>query len=219
MTANLPPLPPLPDEAAAAYVPTGQNILDVLADDHHKILQLSAELADDTSTTPQRRKELAEVVTAMVSRHVSAEEQYLYPAIRDLFPDGDDLAKQELAQTNSMLRTLSSLKNETPDADAFRELAATIDADVRRHTRTASREIHPRMRELATQEELVRLGNRVEIAAEAAPSRPHPNTPATPPWNKVVDPMMGAADKVRDALSARPTHPDHMSNPGQPDDD
>ncbi|MFD0788465.1 hemerythrin domain-containing protein, partial [Micromonospora azadirachtae] len=62
------------------------------------------------------------------------------------------------------------------------------------------------LRAAATEEELIRLGNRLEIAEEAAPTRPHPDTPATPPWNRVVEPALGVVDKVRDAVSGRPTY-------------
>lgn len=53
-------------------------------------------------------------------------------------------------------------------------------------------------------EALVGLGNRVEIALEAAPSRPQ--IPVRAPWNKVADPLVGAVDKVRDALGRRVTY-------------
>ncbi len=56
---------------------------------------------------------------------------------------------------------------------------------------------------MATDEELIRLGNRSEIAEEAAPTRPHPGTPATPPWNQIVEPAVGVVDKVRDAVTGR----------------
>ncbi|MBQ0897810.1 hemerythrin domain-containing protein, partial [Micromonospora sp. U56] len=62
------------------------------------------------------------------------------------------------------------------------------------------------LREVATDAELIRLGNRWEIAEEAAPTRPHPGTPATPPWNRVVEPALGVVDKVRDAVTGRRTY-------------
>jgi hypothetical protein len=46
----------------------------------------------------------------------------------------------------------------------------------------------------------------VEAAEEAAPTRPHPGTPATPPWNKIVDPAVAVADKVRDVVGRRTTY-------------
>jgi hypothetical protein len=64
----------------------------------------------------------------------------------------------------------------------------------------------PLLTQMAPVEDLIRIGNRVELAEEAAPTRPHPGTPSRPPWNKVVDPVVAVADKVRDAVSRRTTY-------------
>jgi hypothetical protein len=67
-------------------------------------------------------------------------------------------------------------------------------------------------------EDLIRVGNRLETAEEAAPTRPHPATPSKPPWNKVVDPVVAVADKVRDAMSRRTTYARDLSKKyGVPD--
>ena len=55
-------------------------------------------------------------------------------------------------------------------------------------------------------EDLIRVGNRIELAEEAAPTRPHPGTPSTPPWNKIVDPAVAVVDKVRDVVTRRTTY-------------
>ena len=68
----------------------------------------------------------------------------------------------------------------------------------------------PLLVRMASVEDLVRLGNRVESAKEAAPTRPHPGTPATPPWNKVVDPAVAIVDKVRDVVGRRTTYPQDL---------
>jgi hypothetical protein len=67
-------------------------------------------------------------------------------------------------------------------------------------------ELFPVLAEMVTAEDLIRLGNRVETAEEAAPTRPHPGTPSTPPWNKIVDPAVAVADKLRDVVTRRTTY-------------
>lgn len=211
MSVDLPPLPPLSDEAEAAYTPAGQSIVDLLADEHRQITRLSAELATEAATaSPSRRRQVAEVVTAVVSRHLAAEEQYLLPAVRELFPDGDDLANRELAEDGAILQVLQTLSVTPAEDEGFQRLALEVDAHLRHHTHTANRKIHGRLKELADDDELIRLGNRAAIAEEAAGTRPHPKTPNTPPWNKVVDPLVGVADKIRDAVTGRPTYPDQL---------
>ena len=80
-------------------------------------------------------------------------------------------------------------------------------------TSTGSPRWSPPLREVATDAELIRLGNRWEIAEEAAPTRPHPGTPATPPWNRIVEPAVGVVDKVRDAVTAAADVPGGPAEP------
>ncbi len=203
------PLPPLPDFGTDATArPAGRNVVDVVADEHHRLLALCAELTE-ASVPADRRRRVAQVVTAALSRHLSAEEQYLYPAVRAAVPGGEELAAREVAEDHAILVTLQQLAAATEDVDVER-LGGAVAVQLRRHADSAADELLPLLLQMASAEELVRLGNRVETAKEAAPTRPHPGTPAIPPWNKVVDPAVGMVDKVRDAMSRRVTYPQDL---------
>lgn len=201
----LPPLPPDTGGPADGYRPGGRNMVDLLAADHHRIDALCVELTDE-STDPDRRHAVAEVLTATVVRHLSAEEQYLYPTVRLALPDGPELADREVAADIALLAALKELTATDPRDEAYPRQARRVAGMLRRHAAAGATELFPPLRALATDAELIRLGNRVEIAQEAAPTRPHPGTPATPPWNRVVDPAVGVLDKVRDAIGRRQTY-------------
>jgi hypothetical protein len=141
------------------------------------------------------------VVVAELSRHLSAEEQYLYPAVRSTVPGGEDLADRELAEDHQLLVTLQQLQR---DGGADR-VAEVVEA-VRRHVAADAEELLPVLVQMVPIEDLIRVGNRFETAEEAAPTRPHPGTPSTPPWNKVVDPAVAVVDKLRDAVTGRTTY-------------
>jgi len=187
---DLPPLPPTGGEI------TGRNAIDVLGDQHHQLI----ELCDRLVAEPSRK--LRDVVVATLSRHLSAEEQYLYPAIRKVVPGGDDLAARELAEDKALLVLLQRVQK---DQD-FEELAAAV----RRHVAADSEELLPVLTQMVPIEDLIRVGNRIEVAEEAAPTRPHPATPSSPPWNKVVDPVVAVVDKVRDVVTNRTTYPSDL---------
>jgi hypothetical protein len=210
MTAYLPPLPPLPGDAEPSFEPTGRKIIDVLADEHHEICRLSAELADEEAKLTPERERLAQVVSAMVSRHLSAEEQYLYPAVRKLLPNGNELADAKLAENKEMLRTLAAMETTPSDDPEFDRLAVSMQGYLEQHSHLAATDLHPALDEATRNAELIRLGNRVQIAEEAAPTRPHPDSPSTPPLNKVTDPALGVADKVRDVVQGRTTYPEDI---------
>jgi hemerythrin superfamily protein len=188
-------------------------MLEVLVDDHHTLAMLYEQLADDDPAAPERQP-LVDVLVAVLSRHLSAEEQYLYPTVRAVLPDGDQVAEHELAADRAMLRALRELHTMPRDDPAFPDRVDTVGLLVREHSHRASREIFPRLRERCGEHELIRLGNRIEIARAAAPSRPHPSTPVTPPANKLVDPALGVLDKVRDAVTRRTTWPEDLPTNG-----
>jgi hemerythrin superfamily protein len=184
-------------------------MVDILVDDHHQISALCDRLRE-SPTDGASAQPLADVLVAMVSRHLSVEEQYLYPTARAVFPDGDHLADQELAEDSAMLRALKELHSTPPDDAAYADIIDSVTRQVRSHALRASHQVFPRLREMCSDNELIRLGNRVDIAHEAAPTRPHPTTPVTPPVNKVLDPAVGVVDKVRDVIAGRTTWPEDL---------
>jgi hypothetical protein len=127
-----------------------------------------------------------DVFVACLVRHLSAEAQYLYPTARRVLPSGARLADAALALDRILLRAPL-----TP---------AVLDAHL-------SLGLHRKLSRVLPEHDLIRLGNRVQVAQEAAPTRPHPSAPDTPPLNKLVDPALGVVDKVRDVLSRRTTWP------------
>ncbi|MFE9203106.1 hemerythrin domain-containing protein [Micromonospora sp. NPDC007230] len=204
MTVPLPPLPPAADDV---YRPGGRSLIDLVAREHAALLGLAGRVTDP-DLPAERRREVLDVLTAVVSRHLSAEEQYLFPAARAVVPAGAELLDREIEADAGLLTALRELSG--PDDPA---LAEVVDR-VRRHVDRVAALVAP-LREVATDAELIRLGNRWEIAEEAAPTRPHPGTPATPPWNKLVEPAVGVLDKVRDAVTGRPTQLSDLERPGK----
>jgi hypothetical protein len=184
--------------------------VDVLTAEHQQVRSLCRELTDAWTPAP-RRRQVAEVITAAVARHLSAEEQYLYPAVRAAVTGGAALADQEIAADTAMQRALKELTGTPPEDPRFDGLAAEVAGQLHRHA-AAVTAMFPELSEIAGDAELIRLGNRVEIAEEAAPTRPHPGTPATPPWNKIIEPAVGVVDKARDAVTGRQTYVEDLAD-------
>ncbi|MDR7274538.1 hemerythrin domain-containing protein [Catenuloplanes atrovinosus] len=209
MALPLPPLPSTPGDET--WKPAGEEVVKVLADEHRRIAELCSRLTDE-SVPEDERARVAEVVIATVTRHLSAEEQYLYPAVAGTLDDGRTLAEREIAEDREILLTLRSLSSIKPADPDFDRIAGTICGQLARHAETATGRLLPGLADAASEADLIRLGNRVQIAEEAAPTRPHPGTPATPPWNKVVDPAVAVVDKVLDAVTGRPTYPSDLKD-------
>jgi hypothetical protein len=161
--------------------------LDAVEHDHHLLVQLRWRL--ESAADPRVRG----VLVATVARHLSAAGQYLYPAARRLLPDGPAAVDRIAAADAVLLRS--------------------GDLDVAEHLRLCG-ELLARLRATQPADELVRLDNRLQIAREAAPTRPHPGLPRTPPLNKIFDPVVGVVDKVRDAVTRRTTWPEDLWSAG-----
>jgi hypothetical protein len=201
VSLKLPPLPPVGGET------TGRSVVDVLTEQHRELLALCDRLADRTAAD---RAAVAQVVIATLSRHLSGEEQYLYPAVRLVVPGGGLLAARELAEDHDLLVTLRRLDRARPAEPRFDALVTDVVTAVRRHVEADAAELLPVLSRMAPIEDLIRVGNRLETAQEAAPTRPHPGTPSTPPWNKIVDPVVAVADKLRDTVGRRITYPEDL---------
>ncbi|MEV0131362.1 hemerythrin domain-containing protein [Dactylosporangium sp. NPDC050688] len=210
--APLPPLPPVPGIEDDDVDFGGRSMLDLLDEEHRQLTSLCERLIAPGEQDTAKPQDIEDVLVATLARHLSAEEQYLYPTVKAVLPDGGPIAEQEIAADAELLVALQRL-HVTPAADeAYRTALDAVAAHVREHTHRTGGEVFPRLREQCTDTELVRLGNRVEIARGAAPTRPHPNTPATPPLNKLVDPAVAVVDKVRDVLTRRTTWPEDLAS-------
>jgi hypothetical protein len=130
VTAYLPPLPVLPGESKTyQYVPPGRGIIAVLADDHLDLADEIAALA--TAPIPDRRQ--ADRVTAAITRHLSAERQYLYPVVDKLFPGhASGIADLQIDHDETLLQDLMSLGFVRPESQAFRQSTSTRSSTVSR---------------------------------------------------------------------------------------
>ncbi|MFV2104529.1 hemerythrin domain-containing protein [Micromonospora sp. LOL_024] len=196
MSVHLPPLPPTP---ADGYQPAGRSIAATIAEEHQQLLGLARRLVEPGPDPAHGR----EILVAALSRHMSAEEQYLLPAVRQALPDAEGPVGEVLAGDAAVLMALRGLTD-----DRLTMLARLVEAHV-----VAVDALVQQLCDAATEEELIRLGNRLEIAEEAAPTRPHPGVPHTPPWNRIVEPAVGLVDRFRDVFAGRHTRLSEVDGP------
>ena len=73
----------------------------------------------------------------------------------------------------------------------------------REHIAFEEARVWPGLRSALTGTEAEELGEKLEQAKKAAPTRPHPGTPPSPGVLKTIGPVVAAADKARDAVTGR----------------
>jgi hemerythrin superfamily protein len=188
---------------------TAQDMIDILVTDHREVETFFTEL-ETRLGDPEHRRRLADVVIAELVRHSVAEEMYLYPTARTALPDGDQVAEHEIAEHAEAEQLMKELEDVDATDPKFDTTLAQLMAAIRHHIQDEETDLFPRLRQACSTEDLQKLGKKIEAAKKIAPTRPHPSAPDRPPFNKLLAPGAGLVDRVRDALSKRPTSPSDL---------
>lgn len=178
------------------------DLIHAITTDHRNVERAFAEL-ERGNASPDYRKELADHVIADLVRHSVAEEQFLYPTARDHIPGGGEIVDEELAEHAEAEKLMKQLEGVAATDPRFDQLVNQLISDVRHHIDEEESALLPKMQASCSPEELRDLGHKWLLAKQAAPTRPHPAAPDTPPANLIVDTGAGMIDKIRDALSDR----------------
>jgi hemerythrin-like domain-containing protein len=186
-----------------------RDVVDILLEDHREFERYFAELETGLGD-PERRRAVADVVIAELVRHAVAEEAFLYPAAREKLPNGNELADHEIEEHSEAEEIMKRLEGVDATDPQFSTLVHELATSIRHHLEEEETKLFPALRAACDHEVLVKLGKQVEAAKKVAPTRPHPSAPDTPPMNMVLAPGVGLVDRVRDALSGRPTSPSDL---------
>ncbi|URN17582.1 MULTISPECIES: hemerythrin domain-containing protein [Streptomyces] len=180
----------------------GGDVITELTTDHQEVEELFVRIQELPPGDPERKR-LADQAVMELVRHAVAEEEYLYPAVREYLPDGDSLADKELEDHAAAERTMKELEECDADHPRFDTMIAQLMAEVREHVADEEADLLPRLRAACSQEKLEELGEKVRQAKKMAPTRPHPAAPDKPPANKLLDRGAGMVDRLRDTLTGR----------------
>lgn len=180
----------------------GGDVIAELTTDHREVDELFGKI-EALAPGDKQRKVYAEQAVIELVRHSVAEEAYLYPAVREFLPDGDRIADKEIEDHATAERTMKELEAVDADEPEFDRLIGELMTEIRSHVRDEEDNLFPQLRGAASQDELMKLGDKVRQAKKTAPTRPHPSAPDTPPGNKLLAPGAGMVDRVRDALTGR----------------
>jgi hemerythrin superfamily protein len=182
-----------------------RDVIEVLEHDHREVEQMFSELESlrgaSTDEDLSRRKELAEQVTIELVRHSVAEEVLVYPQVeRQVSSEEAEHARKEHAEAEETLQRLEKLDAEDP---GFDDELATLMSEIRHHIEDEEGEMFAHMREVIDEDELRKLGERVEAFKKVAPTRPHPNVPNEALPRTAAGPAASMFDRMRDLATGR----------------
>ncbi|MDX3244168.1 MULTISPECIES: hemerythrin domain-containing protein [Streptomyces] len=183
----------------------GGNVIDELVTDHREVEELFGRI-EALPSGAKNRKLYADQATMELVRHSVAEEEYLYPAVREHLPGGAALADKELADHARAEQIMKDLEAREPDDPEFDRLIGMLMREIREHLVDEEQNLFPRLLATCPADALDDLGDKVRRAKKTAPTRPHPAAPDKPPANKLLSPGAGLVDRLRDTLTGRGKH-------------
>jgi hypothetical protein len=176
-----------------------RDVISVLLHDHHEVEVLFAEIEQlrgiETADARRHRGTLTEKVVIELVKHSVAERIDAREAER---------LTVEQAASETTMKELEKLHPGQPD---FETRLHALMTEIRAHVLEEEQQAFPRMQLVFSRAELVEMGRKVEAVKKRAPTRPHPGAPDEPPGDKLVGPLIGFVDRMRDALSGRGTEP------------
>lgn len=180
-------------------------MITILVRDHEEVerrfAELNASLGSTDDRVRHRRRDLVDRVITDLVRHATAEESTVFPRVRErVSAEGAERLVHQHAAIEKTMKRLDGMSAGNP---AFDRLVAVLMDQVREHVADEELEILPELRRMLSARELIELGAEVEAAKRSAPTRPHPLAPNRPPANKLVGPIIGRWDSVRDLVRHR----------------
>jgi hemerythrin superfamily protein len=179
------------------------DVIDVLTADHRDVTALIGEIW--TIRDPMMRRDLTDTAISELVRHAVAEEMYVYPAMREHLPDGEEAVRHDVEEHQQLERAMKQLEAVDVSSAEFDEGLRHLQTVLADHVKDEESEQFPELRRQVPAEELDELARKVEAAKKLAPTRPHPGAPNSEVFHKLVGPGVGLVDRLRDKLTGRAT--------------
>lgn len=163
------------------------NALTLLKQDHGNVEELFHRFETAKPDDVDELARVRDLVVSHLSRHAAVEEQVFYPAIRERLGDETAATVLEGLEEHHLVKlALSELEKIDPTHERFRAKFTVLMENVRHHVEEEETDMFPLVRDAFTVEELNTMGETMETAKQAAPSRPHPFIPDVPPFNVLL---------------------------------
>ena len=203
--------------------PEDTDVLTVLTRQHDAVTSLVKQLdtipgrsKGGTPAQASERQSIVDLIGKALAAHETAEEEHLWPTVRRVLDDGDDLAERGTQQEQEATETLAALAEGDPQTEEYDQLVEKLMPQLHKHVAFEDK-VFLRLRGALPDDERAELGRRILQAQESAPTRAHPRAPRKP-GRAVKAAATGAAplDKARDA-TGRPADREGRPEPGTED--
>jgi len=181
------------------------DAITLLKADHQTVKRLFRTFEQAGPNARTTKAKTAKSIVRELSRHAAIEEQVFYPTVRAEVPDVADEVLESLEEHHVVKWLCSEIEAMKPDDERFTAKVTVLIESVRHHIEEEEGDLFPQVRQTLGRKRLAEIGAQLEKAKAAAPTRPHPKGPDTPPANIVTGRVAGVVDKAmevgRDAVA------------------
>ena len=176
------------------------DAITLLKEDHKKVKGLFRKFEQAGDRAYATKRKIADRITEELSVHAAIEEQIFYPSVRHAIEQTEDEVLEALEEHHIVKWTLSELEGMDPKDERFDAKVTVLIESVEHHIGEEEDEMFPKVRKALSRTQLNELGDLMERAKPAAPTRPHPRSPDEPPGNVIAGPVMAILDAGKVAI-------------------
>jgi len=174
--------------------------ITLLKNDHRTVEALFKKFERAGDRAYKTKRKLADQIISELSVHAAIEEQVFYPATREYVDSAEEDVLEALEEHHIVKWTLSELDGMDPKDERFEAKVTVLMESVRHHVKEEEEDMFPKVRKAMSRSALADLGERMDQAKRAAPTRPHPRAPDEPPGNIITGTVAAALDAGRDLV-------------------
>jgi hypothetical protein len=168
--------------------------------EHVRLDGLLRELESSRHVPREAQDAVMQRINRLVFPHAFAEESVLWPELRRLLQDGEELTLQVEREHQEVNELVVSLEDhDLSDAERWPVIERVIEV-LREDVRDEEDELLPRLQERVDVRRLRQLGAAWELVRRIAPTRPHPVVSRRPPGNALAALPLTVLDRGRDRL-------------------
>jgi hypothetical protein len=175
------------------------SILARQRQDHVELDRLITRIEHDTGTAYDRA---FQQLNRLVFSHAFAEEAVLWPLLRRVLPDGEELTlrvEEEHQEVNELVVRLDEGPRDAPGRAALQDRLVEV---LREDVRDEEDLLLPRLQERLEPAALRTAGWQWQLVRRTAPTRPHPVVARRPPGNVLAAAPLSVVDRARDRLDS-----------------
>ncbi|MDC0715118.1 hemerythrin domain-containing protein [Stigmatella sp. ncwal1] len=178
------------------------DAIALLKADHKTVETLFRKFEKAGDSAKKLKRKLVDQIIRELAVHAAIEEVVFYPAVRAKAEKLEPQVLEALEEHHVAKWLLSELDSLPADAERFDAKVSVLMESIRHHVTEEEEELFPQVRKAFTPRELREMANALTLAKKAAPTRPHPRSPDTPPGNVVAGAVSAVLDMGRDAVRA-----------------